>query len=69
MSEPSEAERKLAEIGAQIRMLQVWADDRWDAEVGNRPEENIYRRCLDETWKQVQRKLAEFAESTIGGTR
>ena len=32
-----------------------WAVDRWRAEVANRPLQNVHRRTLDETWRQVIR--------------
>ena len=34
-----------------------WAVERWTEEVKNRPLENIHRRTLDETWRQVIRRL------------
>jgi hypothetical protein len=36
--------------------LLYWACDRWDAEVFHRPLVNIYRRTLDDTWRQVIRR-------------
>jgi len=38
--------------------LMAWVISRWDAEVKNRPTKNIYRRVLDETWRQVYRKVS-----------
>lgn len=32
-----------------------WAVSRWEAEVKNRPLQNIHRRTLDDTWRQVIR--------------
>lgn len=32
-----------------------WAVGRWNAEVKNRPLQNIHRRSLDDTWRQVIR--------------
>jgi hypothetical protein len=32
-----------------------WAMSRWNAEVKNRPLQNIHRRTLDDTWRQVIR--------------
>lgn len=32
-----------------------WAVERWEAEVKNRPLQNIHRRTLDATWRQVIR--------------
>lgn len=34
-----------------------WAVDRWHAEVANRPLNNVHRRALDDSWRQVIRKL------------
>ena len=33
----------------------LWVIERWDAEVKNRPLQNIHRRTLDDTWRQVYR--------------
>ena len=33
----------------------AWAVSRWQAEVANRPLENVHRRALDDTWRQVIR--------------
>jgi hypothetical protein len=32
-----------------------WAVSRWEAEVKNRPLQNVHRRSLDDTWRQVIR--------------
>lgn len=32
-----------------------WAVSRWRSEVANRPMQNIHRRALDTTWRQVIR--------------
>lgn len=37
--------------------LLEWAVSRWVAEVSNRPLINIHRRSLDDTWRQLIRKL------------
>lgn len=34
-----------------------WAKWRWDEEVSKRPDENIHKRTLDGTWKQMIAKL------------
>jgi hypothetical protein len=34
-----------------------WAVSRWEAEVKNRPLQNIHRRSLDDTWRQVIRRF------------
>jgi hypothetical protein len=31
----------------------LWALDRWNSEVFNRPLVNIHRRTLDDTWRSV----------------
>lgn len=33
----------------------AWATARWTVEVANRPLQNIHRRALDTTWRQVIR--------------
>lgn len=33
----------------------AWAASRWTAEVANRPVQNVHRRALDTTWRQVIR--------------
>lgn len=42
----------------KIQALIIWADERYDAEVKNRPDVNIHKRTLHETWMQVITKLA-----------
>jgi hypothetical protein len=42
--------------------LADWVLSRWVAEVENRPLQNIYRRTLDDTWRQVYRKLTNGNE-------
>ncbi|MFU6003546.1 hypothetical protein ACM7QE_33430, partial [Pseudomonas aeruginosa] len=37
--------------------LLEWAVDRWHAEVSQRPLTNVHRRALDDTWRQVIRRL------------
>ena len=32
-----------------------WAVSRWNADVANRPLQNVHRRSLDDTWRQVIR--------------
>lgn len=32
-----------------------WAASRWTAEVANRPLQNVHRRAIDGTWRQVIR--------------
>lgn len=49
----------IAEQAVQTKLdkLALWVLERWDDEVKNRPLENVYRRTLDNTWRQVYRKL------------
>lgn len=43
-----------------------WAADKWHAEVANRPLVNVHRRSLDDTWRQVIRKLGGDDVSLCG---
>lgn len=43
-----------------------WAGGRWEAEVKNRPLNNVHRRALDTTWRQVIRKLGADPEALFG---
>lgn len=49
-----------------LSALVLWVEQRWDAEVKHRPMENIHRRTLDGTWKQV---LAKLNELRMAGTK
>lgn len=40
-------------MSAKISEALGWAVSRWDAEVKNRPLQNVHRRTLDDTWRQV----------------
>ncbi len=44
------------------RDLANWVISRWDEEVANRPTENVYRRTLDNTWRQVYRHVTDGEE-------
>ena len=46
--------------------LLEWAVDRWHAEVANRPLSNVHRRSLDDTWRQVIRRLGGDAGLLCG---
>lgn len=35
----------------------AWACEKWQREVSNRPLRNVHRRTLDDTWRQVIRRL------------
>jgi hypothetical protein len=39
----------------RLRAPVAWAVARWEAEVKDRPLQNIHRRTLDDTWRQVIR--------------
>lgn len=54
ISEP-EAHRKLAEYVLQYECMPhlLWAVERWNAEVKNRPLNNSHRRSLDDAWRQI----------------
>ncbi|MCY1389108.1 hypothetical protein D9M71_38980 [compost metagenome] len=41
----------------QVPELLEWAVQRWMAEVSNRPLHNVHRRALDDTWRQIIRRL------------
>jgi hypothetical protein len=54
----SSAELLMNEAADEINRLRGpvdWAVERWNAEVKNRPMQNIHRRALDTTWRQVIR--------------
>lgn len=40
-----------------------WAASRWQSEVANRPLQNVYRRALDDTWRQV---IRHFGGDDVG---
>ena len=46
--------------------LLEWAIRRWQKEVMGRPLENVNRRALDDTWRQVIRRLGGNAEVLCG---
>jgi hypothetical protein len=43
-----------------------WAVSRWQAEVANRPLQNVHRRTLDTTWRQVIRRLGGDPDALVG---
>ena len=43
-----------------------FAIDRWHAEVSQRPLINVYRRTLDNTWRQVITAAGGDPESLVG---
>lgn len=38
-----------------IEKIEAWIISRWDIEVADRPLQNVHRRTLDDTWRQVYR--------------
>jgi hypothetical protein len=46
--------------------LLEWAIERWVSEVSLRPLINIHRRSLDDTWRQVIRKLGGDPNKLLG---
>ena len=48
--------------------LILWVISRWHDEVGSRPMENIHRRTLDDTWRQVMRWAGGDDRALIGPT-
>lgn len=46
----------------------VWALARWRAEVANRPLQNVHRRSLDDTWRQVIRHFGGDDKALCGPT-
>ncbi|MED5479649.1 MAG: hypothetical protein VYC08_17305 [Pseudomonadota bacterium] len=47
----------VAQAQHSVPDLLEWAVDRWHAEVSQRPLTNVHRRALDDTWRQVIRRL------------
>lgn len=43
-----------------------WAVERWNAEVRDRPAQNVHRRTLDETWRQVIRQCGGDDVALVG---
>lgn len=46
--------------------LLSWAVNRWREEVEHRPLVNVHRRTLDDTWRQVVRKLGGDPDALLG---
>lgn len=55
---------ELAQLAVDVYKsnLAQWIIERWDAEVKNRPIENIHRRTLDGTWRQIYRHVTDGNE-------
>jgi hypothetical protein len=58
-------EESLVETAGNV--MREWAYSRWVAEVKNRPQENIHRRTLDETWRQVEREAPKVLHAALEG--
>ena len=50
----------------RLRVALEWAVDRWHAEVASRPLVNVHRRALDDTWRQIIRRLGGDAGLLCG---
>lgn len=50
----------------RLREALEWAVDRWHAEVASRPLVNVHRRALDDTWRQIIRRLGGDAGLLCG---
>ena len=55
----------LTEINRYGELLD-WAVRRWKIEVEQRPLENVHRRTLDETWRQVIRFAGGDPDELVG---
>lgn len=44
----------------------TWAVGRWNAEVKDRPLNNIHRRSLDDVWRQVIRQMGGDPDTLVG---
>lgn len=52
----------------QVSSLLEWAVGRWEAEVSLRPLHNVHRRTLDDTWRQVIRRIGGNDKALCGPT-
>lgn len=50
----------------QVSSLLEWAVGRWEAEVSLRPLHNVHRRSLDDTWRQVIRRIGGDDKALCG---
>lgn len=52
---------------APVRQTLIeWAAEQWRDQVANRPLQNIHRRSLDDTWRQVIRRMGGDDVALIG---
>lgn len=47
-----------------INKLILWCDWRWEQEVSTRPDVNIFKHTLDQTWCQVRRMLQDCKDES-----
>ena len=69
LDEYTKREDKLDALRDRVAKLEAalqWAVSRWEAEVKNRPMQNIHRRSLDDTWRQVIRYFGGDAVELCG---
>jgi hypothetical protein len=55
-------------MSAETQAALNWAVGRWTAEVKLRPLQNVHRRTLDDTWRQVIRYHGGDDRALIGPT-
>lgn len=55
-----------ADVQPPIQDAVNWAAERWHAEVANRPLQNVHRRALDGTWRQVIRHFGGDPKALCG---
>lgn len=53
-------------LGQRDTLGLIWARERWNLEVSNRPMRNVYRRILDDTWRQVMRYFGGNPDELVG---
>ena len=58
IGEPISAKDKVRRLKSKFEELREWANQRYEAEVLNRPVQNIHRETLRITWQQVIDKLS-----------
>ena len=57
-----------AAVEAERALIVAWAVSRWEVEVKNRPLQNVHRRALDDTWRQVIRHYGGDHRALCGPT-
>nr|USU32973.1 hypothetical protein NG677_04520 [Methylobacterium sp. OTU13CASTA1] len=56
----------VGDVEIAVREALYWAVSRWKAEVENRPMQNVHRRTLDTTWRQVMRYFGGDPDALVG---